>query len=55
MTKKQTWEERVYLAYTSTALFIIERSQGRNLAEADAEAVGIRVLFTGLLLMAFSG
>ena len=30
MTRKQVSEERVYLTYTSTSLFIIERSQGRN-------------------------
>ncbi|EDL22577.1 mCG147769 [Mus musculus] len=27
---RQVGEEKVYLAYTSTALFIIERSQDRN-------------------------
>jgi hypothetical protein len=37
--QKQLREERVYLAYTSTALFIIAESQGKNLeAGADAEA-----------------
>lgn len=41
-TPKQLVEERIYLAYTSTALFITERSQeleqGRNLeAGTDAE------------------
>jgi hypothetical protein len=30
MTKKQVGEERVYSAYTSTLLFIIKGSQGRN-------------------------
>jgi hypothetical protein len=29
MTKKEVGEERVYLAYTSTSLFIIEESQNR--------------------------
>jgi hypothetical protein len=39
--QKPSWGERVYLAYTSSLLFIIEGSQkqGRSLeAEADAEA-----------------
>jgi hypothetical protein len=30
MTKKQVEEEGVYLAYTSTSLFITEGSQDRN-------------------------
>jgi len=30
MTKKQVEEERVYLAYTSTSLLLIKRSQDRN-------------------------
>jgi hypothetical protein len=30
MTKKQSEEERVYSAYTSTLLFIIKGSQDRN-------------------------
>jgi hypothetical protein len=30
MTKKQVGEKRVYLAYTSTTLFIIEGSHDRN-------------------------
>jgi hypothetical protein len=30
MTRKQVGEERVCVAYTSTALFIIEGSQDRN-------------------------
>ena len=30
MTKKEAGEERVYLAYTSTALFIMEGRQDRN-------------------------
>jgi hypothetical protein len=30
MTKKQVGEEVVYLAYTSTSLFIIKGSQDRN-------------------------
>jgi len=30
MTKKQVGEERVYLAYTSTLLFITKGSQDRN-------------------------
>ena len=30
MTKKQVGEERVYLTYTCTSLFIIQRSQDRN-------------------------
>jgi hypothetical protein len=30
MTKKQVGEERIYLAYTSMLLFIIEGSQDRN-------------------------
>ena len=38
--QKQHGEERVYLAYASTSLFIIEGSQDRNLeAGADAEAM----------------
>jgi hypothetical protein len=30
MTKKQVEEERIYLSYTSTSLFIIKGSQDRN-------------------------
>jgi hypothetical protein len=30
MTKNKVVEEKNFLAYTSTALFIIEESQGRN-------------------------
>jgi hypothetical protein len=38
--QKHPEEERVYLAYTSTLLFIIEERQGRNLeTEPDAEAM----------------
>jgi hypothetical protein len=40
MTKKQVGEERVYLAYTSTLLFITkEVSQAGQKAGADAEAM----------------
>jgi hypothetical protein len=43
MTKKQIGEERVYLAYTSTLLFITKGSQdwksSRSEAGADAEAM----------------
>ena len=34
MTKKQVGEEMVYLAYTSTSLFITEGSQDRNSSRA---------------------
>jgi len=34
MTKKQVGKERVYLAFTSTSLFIIEESQDRNSSRA---------------------
>jgi hypothetical protein len=34
-TKKATWEERDFLAYTSTPLFIIEGSQDRNSSRAE--------------------
>jgi hypothetical protein len=50
MTKEQTREQGVYSAYTSTLLFITERSQnrnsqGRNLeTEADAEPTEGRYL-----------
>jgi hypothetical protein len=30
MTKKQVWEERVYLTYSSMLLFIVEEIQDRN-------------------------
>ena len=33
---KQVGEERAYLAYTSTSLFIIERSQDRNSSRAES-------------------
>jgi hypothetical protein len=36
MPKKQVVEERVYLVYTSTLLFIIEGNQGRNSNRAGA-------------------
>lgn len=37
--RRQVEEERVYLAYTSSLLFLIKGSQDRNLeAGADAEA-----------------
>jgi hypothetical protein len=32
---KVTWEERVYLAYASLSLFIIERSQDRHSNRAE--------------------
>jgi hypothetical protein len=35
MTKSQVREERVYLAYTSTALFISGGSQNRNSKRAQ--------------------
>jgi hypothetical protein len=36
---KATWEERVYLAYTSILLFITEGNQDRNMEDgANAEA-----------------
>lgn len=35
MTKRQVEEERVYLAFTSTLLFITEGSQERNLRRAE--------------------
>jgi hypothetical protein len=38
MTKKQVWEERVYLAYVSALLFITERSQDWNSAGQEAGA-----------------
>ena len=48
--QKQTGEDRGYLAYTPLLLFIIGRSQDRNLeAGTDAEAMEGRLL-TGLLL-----
>jgi hypothetical protein len=34
--QKQVKEERVYLAYTPTSLFIMEGSQGRNLGAGAA-------------------
>ena len=37
MTKEQGGEERVYLAYTSTSLFIIKESQDRNSNRAGAD------------------
>lgn len=37
MTKKQVWEERAYLAYTSILLFIIEGSQVRNQTGKEPE------------------
>jgi hypothetical protein len=36
MPKRQLEEERVYLAYISTALFVIERSQDRNSSRAGS-------------------
>jgi hypothetical protein len=35
MTKEQAGEERVYLAYTSTSLFIIKGSQDRNASREE--------------------
>jgi hypothetical protein len=35
MTKKETGEERIYLAYISIPLFIIEGSQDRNSNRAE--------------------
>jgi hypothetical protein len=36
MTKEQVGEERVYLAYISILLFIIEGSQNKNLNRAGS-------------------
>jgi hypothetical protein len=51
--QKQLKEERVYLAFTSIVMFIIEELKiDRNpREEADAEAMGLRVLLAshGLL------
>jgi len=41
MSEKQTGEERVSLAYTSAALFILKGSQDRNSREAGADAEAI--------------
>ena len=54
MTQKQVGEERVYLAYTSTSLFIIEVSQDRNFNRAGTWRQELmqkpwRVLHAGLL------
>ena len=59
MTKKQSEEERVYSAYTSTLLFIIKGSQDRNSHRAGTWRQELmqrpgRVLLTGLLPLACS-
>jgi hypothetical protein len=49
MTKKQVGEDRVYLAHTSTLLFITKGSQRRNL-EAGVAAEAMK----GYCLVAYS-
>jgi hypothetical protein len=48
-----TWGGRVYLAYTSTSLFMMEGSQDRNSNKAGTWRQEL-MLLTGLLLMACS-
>jgi hypothetical protein len=60
MTKRQAEEKRVYLAHTSTSLFITEGHQDRNSHRAGIWRQELmqrswRVLLTGLLPMACSG
>ena len=44
---KQAGKERVYLAYTSTSLFIIEENQGRSL-EAGVKVEAMKSAVNGL-------
>jgi len=60
MTKKQVGEEKVYSAYTSISLFIIEGSQDRNSNRSGSWKQELmwkpwRVLLTGLLSLHFYG
>lgn len=58
MTIRQGGKERVYLAYTATSLFILERSQNRNSSkgenlEGGVETQSMKGALTGLLPMAW--